>query len=79
MTTNLAIDDDLINEALTLGHFKTKEDTVVTALKEFINRRKDESEQIHLSDLVTEKVKMRNKQYNQDEILAAIDEAVSSR
>ncbi|MDP2904416.1 MAG: type II toxin-antitoxin system VapB family antitoxin, partial [Methylovulum sp.] len=60
MTTNLAIDDDLINEALTLGHFKTKEDTVVTALKEFINRRKDESEQIHLSDLVTEKVKMRN-------------------
>jgi len=40
MTTNLAIDDDLINEALTLGHFKTKEDTVVTALKEFISRRK---------------------------------------
>ncbi|UOA08383.1 type II toxin-antitoxin system VapB family antitoxin [Methylobacter sp. S3L5C] len=40
MTTNLAIDDDLINEALIVGHFKTKEDTVVTALKEFINRRK---------------------------------------
>lgn len=40
MTTNLAIDDDLINEALTLGHFKSKEDTVVTALREFINRRK---------------------------------------
>ncbi len=40
MTTNLAIDDDLINEALTLGHFKTKEDTVVTALREFINHRK---------------------------------------
>lgn len=40
MTINLAIDDDLINEALMLGHFKTKEDTVVTALKEFINRRK---------------------------------------
>jgi hypothetical protein len=40
MTTHLAIDDELINEALTLGHFKTKEDTVVTALKEFINRRK---------------------------------------
>ncbi len=36
MITNLAIDDDLINEALTLGHFKTKEDTVITALKEFI-------------------------------------------
>jgi len=40
MTTHLAIDDDLINEALTVGHFKTKEDTVVTALKEFINRRR---------------------------------------
>jgi len=40
MTINLAIDDDLINEALTLGHFKSKEDTVVTALKEFISRRK---------------------------------------
>ena len=40
MTTNLAIDDDLINEALILGHFKTKEDTVVTTLREFINRRK---------------------------------------
>jgi hypothetical protein len=26
MTTNLAIDDDLINESLTLGRFKTKED-----------------------------------------------------
>ncbi len=40
MTTNLAIDDDLINEALTVGHFKTKEDTVITALREFINRQK---------------------------------------
>ena len=47
MTTNLAIDDDLINEALTLGHFKTKEDTVVTALREFINRRK----QLEIVDL----------------------------
>ena len=40
MSTNLVIDDDLINEALALGHFKTKEDTVITALREFINRRK---------------------------------------
>jgi Arc/MetJ family transcription regulator len=40
MTTHLAIDDELINEALALGHFKTKEDTVTTALREFINRRK---------------------------------------
>ncbi|MDD4905429.1 MAG: type II toxin-antitoxin system VapB family antitoxin [Methylobacter tundripaludum] len=29
-----------MNEALTLGHFKTKEDTVVAALREFINHRK---------------------------------------
>lgn len=40
MTTYLAIDDDLINEALALGHFRTKEDTVTAALKEFINRHK---------------------------------------
>ena len=40
MTTHLVIDDTLINEALALGHFETKEDTVVTALREFINRRK---------------------------------------
>ena len=30
-----------------MGHFKTKEDTVVTALKEFINRRK----QLEIVDL----------------------------
>ena len=47
MTTNLAIDDDLINEALTVGHFKSKEDTVITALKEFISRRK----QLEIVDL----------------------------
>jgi Arc/MetJ family transcription regulator len=47
MITNLAIDDDLINEALTVGHFKSKEDTVITALKEFISRRK----QLEIVDL----------------------------
>ena len=47
MTTNLAIDDDLINEALTVGHFKSKEETVITALKEFISRRK----QLEIMDL----------------------------
>lgn len=47
MTTNLAIDDDLINEALNVGHFKSKEDTVVTALREFISRRK----QLEIVDL----------------------------
>jgi hypothetical protein len=38
----------------------------------------DEAVQLHLFDLLTDKVKMRNKQFNQDEILAAIEEAVSS-
>lgn len=32
----------LLDEALTLGCFETKEDTVVTALREFINRRKQQ-------------------------------------
>jgi Arc/MetJ family transcription regulator len=40
MATNLAIDNTLIDEALALGGFKTKKDTVNTALREFINRRK---------------------------------------
>jgi hypothetical protein len=38
----------------------------------------DEAVQLHLFDLVTNKVKARNKQFNQDEILAAIEEAASS-
>ncbi|MGZ8160460.1 MAG: ribbon-helix-helix domain-containing protein [Methylobacter sp.] len=38
----------------------------------------DEAVQLHLFDLVTGTVKARNKQFNQDDILAAIDEAVSS-
>jgi Arc/MetJ family transcription regulator len=47
MTINLAIDDDLINEALNVGHFKSKEDTVIIALREFISRRK----QLEIVDL----------------------------
>jgi hypothetical protein len=47
MTTNFAIDDDLINEALNVGHFKSKEDTVVTVLREFIFHRK----QLEIVDL----------------------------
>ncbi len=43
MTTQLAIDDALINEALTLGQYATKEDVVITALHEFINRRKQQN------------------------------------
>ena len=38
----------------------------------------DKAVQLHIFDLVTDKVKARNKQFNQDEILAAIEEAVSS-
>jgi hypothetical protein len=38
----------------------------------------DEAVQLHLFDLVTDTVKARNKQLNQDDILAAIDEAISS-
>ncbi len=40
MATNLAIDDDLLLEALRLSGLKTKKDTVNTALREFVNHRK---------------------------------------
>ena len=40
MATNLAIDPNLLNEALNIGGFGTKKDTVNQALKEFIQRRK---------------------------------------
>lgn len=40
MATNLAIDDKLLNEALKLGHFKSKKETVNTALLEFIQKRR---------------------------------------
>ena len=39
MATNLAIDDELLNEALNLGGYKTKRQTVNEALREFIQRR----------------------------------------
>jgi len=47
MATNLAIDDKLLEEALSISGLKTKKDTVNYALKEFINRRK----QLELIDL----------------------------
>ncbi len=47
MATNLAIDDKLLEEALSISGLKTKKDTVNYALKEFINRRK----QLELLDL----------------------------
>jgi len=40
MATNLALDDQLLEEALKIGNLKTKKDTVTTALIEFIMRRK---------------------------------------
>jgi Arc/MetJ family transcription regulator len=47
MATNLAIDDQLLEQAQEIGHFKTKKETVNLALKEFVNRRK----QLEIIDL----------------------------
>ncbi len=40
MATNLAIDDDLLTEALKVGGHRTKKDTVNEALREYIQRRR---------------------------------------
>jgi len=40
MPTNLAIDDQLIEEARKISGLKTKKDVVTEALKEYIQRRK---------------------------------------
>ncbi len=42
MATNLAIDDALLSLAQKVGGLKTKKETVNIALKEFIQRRKQE-------------------------------------
>ncbi len=42
MATNLAIDDTLLIQAQKISGLKTKKDTVTLALKEFIQRRKQE-------------------------------------
>jgi len=47
MSTNLAIDDRLLDEALRIGGHRTKKDTVTEALTEYIQHRK----QIKLLDL----------------------------
>ena len=39
MPTNLAIDDRLLDQARTVGGFRTKRETVNEALREFIQRR----------------------------------------
>jgi len=40
MPTNLALDDNLIEEARRIGHHKTKKEAVTTALSEYIAHRK---------------------------------------
>lgn len=40
MPTNLAIDDELLDEALRVGGLRTKKDTVNEALREYIQRRR---------------------------------------
>ncbi len=40
MPTNLAIDDNLLSEALRIGGRRTKRETVNEALKEYVERRK---------------------------------------
>lgn len=47
MPTNLAIDDDLLNEAQQVGGHRTKKDTVNEALREYIQRRR----QAQITDL----------------------------
>ena len=40
MATNLSIDQELLSEALLIGGFRSKKDTVNQALIEFVQRRK---------------------------------------
>ena len=40
MATNLALDNELIMQALTLGHHKTKREAVTAALQEYIAHKK---------------------------------------
>ena len=40
MATNLAINDQLLEEALRMGGQRTKKDTVTQALEEYVQRRK---------------------------------------
>ena len=50
MPTNLAIVDELLQEALTVGGHRTKRETVNEALREFIQRR----QRLELARLVGE-------------------------
>ena len=42
MPTNLAIDDELLEQAQKIGNHRTKKDTVTAALTEYIQRRKQQ-------------------------------------
>ena len=42
MATHLALDDSLINEALIIGQHKHKKAVMIEALKEYIQRRKQQ-------------------------------------
>ena len=42
MPTNLAIDDSLIQEAVAIGHHSTKKAAVTIALREYIQRHKQQ-------------------------------------
>ncbi len=42
MATNLALDDNLINEAVIIGHHSSKKAAVTAALKEYIARHKQQ-------------------------------------
>lgn len=42
MATNLAINDNLINEAVAVGHHRTKKEAVTTALQEYIQHHKQQ-------------------------------------
>jgi hypothetical protein len=43
MATNLAIDDELLEQALRIGGQKTKKATVTEALREYVQRRQQAS------------------------------------
>ena len=47
MPTNLAISDELINQAKSIGQHKTKKEAVTAALEEYVQRR----EQLRILEL----------------------------
>jgi len=42
LPTNLALDDSLIEEARRVGHHTTKKEAVTAALKEYVQRRRQQ-------------------------------------